>query len=94
MDGMRPRNRNEPAAQAIRPRRGGRDPLSAHLYRVEEAVAKRPATPAQLAAVARATRARQELAMLRHGVDPHPEPPEIEHDHDREPAWEWDGFER
>ncbi|WP_416567346.1 RRQRL motif-containing zinc-binding protein [Nocardia testacea] len=85
--GLRP-NGQDIAAQAIRPRRGGREPLAAYLYRVENAAPKRQATPAQLAAVARATRARQERAMSRHGI----EAPEV-----AESATEWtgwDGFER
>lgn len=86
--GLRP-NGQDVAAQAVRPRRGGREPLAAYLYRVEAAAPKRTPSPAQLAAVARATRARQELAMRRHGVDPTSEleRPEI----DDEPIW---GFER
>ncbi|WP_280232296.1 RRQRL motif-containing zinc-binding protein [Nocardia cyriacigeorgica] len=85
---LRP-NGQEIAAQTVRPRRG-REPLAAYLYRVEGAAPKRQASPAQLAALARATRARQELAMRRHGVDP---TPELERpDISDEPVW--DGFER
>lgn len=69
-DGKQP-NRQPYVARAVRPRRGDREPLVAHLYRVEDAAPKKPPTSAQLAAVARATRAHQEQAMLRHGVDPH-----------------------
>lgn len=60
--GLRP-NGQAPAAQVIRPRRGRagrtRGPLVGYLYRVELAAPKRPATPAILAAVRAAVRARQ-----------------------------------
>lgn len=89
--GLRP-NGQDIAAQAVRPRRGGREPLTAYLYRVEAAAPKRPATPAQLAAVARATRARQEQAMRRHGIDPHLEMPEVG---EVAAGWDgWNGFDR
>jgi hypothetical protein len=59
--GLRP-NGQTPAAQCVRPRRGRagrvRGPLTAYLYRVELAAPKRPCTPAMLAAVRIAVRAR------------------------------------
>lgn len=64
-------NRQPYVAQAVRPRGGGKKPLVAHLYRVEDSAPKRPPSDAQLAAVARATRAHQVNAMIRHGIDPH-----------------------
>lgn len=66
--GLQP-NRRPYVAQAVRPRRN-REPLTAHLYRVEDAAPKRPPSEAQLASVERATRAHQEHAMRRHGIDP------------------------
>ncbi|MBF6209277.1 hypothetical protein IU483_35300 [Streptomyces gardneri] len=89
--GLRP-NGQDIAAQTVRPRRSGREPLAAYLYRVQDAAPKRTASPAQLAAVARATRARQERAMQRHGVEvPELERPELTDG----PVWDgWDGFDR
>ncbi|MGY1969744.1 RRQRL motif-containing zinc-binding protein [Nocardia gipuzkoensis] len=95
-DGLRPKNRKEIDGQVIRPRSGGREPLAAYLYRVEDATPKPQPTPAQLAAAAKALRARQERAMQRHGVSV----PEVERDGTPEldgdpgPQWEWDGFDR
>ncbi|MFI7191556.1 hypothetical protein ACIBQ0_17620 [Nocardia nova] len=87
--GLRPKNRSEYSGQVLRPRANGREPLTAYLY--TEAVPKSPATPAQLAAVARATRARQERAMQRHGIDP----AEAERDEpDWGERWGWEGFSR
>ncbi|MBF6150280.1 RRQRL motif-containing zinc-binding protein [Nocardia nova] len=90
--GLRPRNSREIAAQVVRPRRGGREPLTAYLYRVEEAVPKRPATPERLEALARGRRTQQERAMERHGIDPQElDRPDITD----EPVWDgWDGFDR
>jgi hypothetical protein len=60
--GLRP-NGQHPAAQVIRHRRGRaertRGPLVGYLYRVDLAAPKRPATPAIMAAVRAAVRARQ-----------------------------------
>lgn len=56
------------AAQALRWRKR-REPLCAYFYRVDLARPKRPASAAQLAAVAKATRTRQLRAALRHGVN-------------------------
>ena len=83
---LRP-NGQDIAAQAVRPRRAGRAPLAAYFYRIEGAAPKRVATPAQLAALARATRARQERAMARHGA----EAPDVA---DETPWGGWDGFDR
>lgn len=90
--GLRPANRTDISGQVLRMRRGGREPLAAYLYRLEDAVPKTPPTPAQLAAVARATRARQERAMQRHGIEPQElEQPDIAD----APVWDgWDGFGR
>ncbi|MGY1871986.1 RRQRL motif-containing zinc-binding protein [Nocardia gipuzkoensis] len=49
-------------------RRYGREQV-AHLFDVNQAAPKRPATPAQLAALAKATREHQLRAAERHGVD-------------------------
>ncbi|MFE3229864.1 RRQRL motif-containing zinc-binding protein [Nocardia sp. NPDC059228] len=66
--GLRP-NGQEIAAQVLRPRRGGREPLAAYLFRVDQAAPKREATPAQLTALAKATREHQLRAFERHGFD-------------------------
>lgn len=47
------------AAQLERPRRRGRPPLVAHLYRVDLAKPVRPMTPARWAALAKANAARR-----------------------------------
>lgn len=65
--GLRP-NGQDIAGKVQRPRRS-REPLTAYLYDVNLAAAKREATPAQLAALAKATRERQLRAAERHGVD-------------------------
>ena len=52
------KNRQDPAAQMLRPRRRG-PPLVAYLYRVDLAAPKRPMTPAKYAAVLTAVRARR-----------------------------------
>lgn len=65
--GLRPGGQDI-AARLERPRRG-RAPLVAYLYDIDRAVPKRTATPAQLAALARATRERQIRAAERHGID-------------------------
>ncbi|MET9028160.1 RRQRL motif-containing zinc-binding protein [Nocardia sp. NPDC004168] len=49
-------------------RRYGREQV-AHLFDVNQAAPKRPATPAQLAALAKATREHQLRAAERHGLD-------------------------
>ncbi|MGW4125767.1 hypothetical protein [Nocardia sp. NPDC004711] len=87
---LRPRDRKDIVAQVIRPRGGGREPLAAYLYRVEDAVAKRPATPAELEALARGHRTQSEAAMERRGIDPTPEPL----DPPDAPDMEWGGFDR
>ncbi|MEV6101043.1 RRQRL motif-containing zinc-binding protein [Nocardia sp. NPDC051981] len=66
--GLRP-NGQDYAGRLIRPRRGGRKPLTAWLYDVEQAAPKRIPSPAQLVALARATRERQLRAAERHGID-------------------------
>ncbi|WP_051407048.1 RRQRL motif-containing zinc-binding protein [Nocardia sp. CNY236] len=67
-EGLRP-NGQDIAGKVQRRRRGGREPLTAYLYDIALAAPKRPATPAQLAALAKATRERQMRAAERHGVD-------------------------
>lgn len=67
-DGLRP-NGQDIAGKVARPRRRGREPLTAHLYDVRLAAPKRPATPAQLAALEKATREHQLRAAERHGID-------------------------
>ena len=54
--------------------RATREPLAAYFYRTADAAPKRVPSAAQLAAVAKATRTRQERAMERHGIDLHTEP--------------------
>lgn len=67
---LRPGNKKDKAAQVLRPRKGNREPLTAYLFRVEDAVPKRPATPAELDGLAKGRRTQQIQAMERHGVDP------------------------
>lgn len=73
------RTRRQLAAQGLRPagqdiagripfRRHGRE-QEAHLFDVRQAAPKRPPTEAQLAALAKATRARQLRAAERRGVE-------------------------
>ncbi len=73
------RTRRQLAAQGLRPngqdiagkvpfRRHGRE-YEAHLFDVSKSAPKRPATPAQLAALAKATREHQLRAAERHGID-------------------------
>ncbi|MFE3078273.1 hypothetical protein ACFXG7_19625 [Nocardia tengchongensis] len=87
---LRPGDRKDIAAQVIRPRGGKRGPLTAYLYRVEDAVEKRPATPAELEALARGHRTQSEAAMERRGIDLAPQAPEG----DLERPSYWEGFER
>ncbi|MFJ8336036.1 RRQRL motif-containing zinc-binding protein [Streptomyces sp. NPDC094437] len=56
--GLRPGGQDV-AAQLERPRRRGREPLIAYLYRVELARPVRPLTPARRAALAKANAARR-----------------------------------
>ncbi|MFR9767740.1 RRQRL motif-containing zinc-binding protein [Nocardia sp. SC052] len=63
-------------------RRYGREQV-AHLFDVNQAAPKRPATPAQLAALAKATREHQLRAAERHGLDR----AEIEQAGDPGPGW-------
>ncbi|WP_225826772.1 RRQRL motif-containing zinc-binding protein [Streptomyces naphthomycinicus] len=56
--GLRPGGQDV-AAQLERPRRRGRAPLVAYLYRVEQAKPVRPMTPAKWAALERANAARR-----------------------------------
>ncbi|MBF6358449.1 hypothetical protein IU449_28540 [Nocardia higoensis] len=66
--GLRP-NGQDIAARLERPRRRGRAPLVAYLYDIDRAVPKRTPTPAQLAALAKATRERQLRAAERRGIN-------------------------
>ncbi|WP_062980296.1 RRQRL motif-containing zinc-binding protein [Nocardia flavorosea] len=65
-DGLRP-NGQDPVGLVERPRRRG-EPLTAYLYDIRLAAAKREASPAQLAALERATRERQLRAAERRGI--------------------------
>ncbi|MER6678097.1 RRQRL motif-containing zinc-binding protein [Streptomyces sp. NPDC000983] len=56
--GLRPGGQDV-AAQLERPRRHGRPPLVAYLYRVDQAKPVRPMTPAKWAALAKANTARR-----------------------------------
>jgi hypothetical protein len=56
--GLRPGGQ-EPAAQVMRLRRRGRDPLVGFLYRIDRAKPVRPMTPAKWAALAAAMTARR-----------------------------------
>ncbi|WP_031027760.1 RRQRL motif-containing zinc-binding protein [Streptomyces sp. NRRL WC-3725] len=56
--GLRPGGQDV-AAQIERPRRKGRPPLVAYLYRIDQARPVRPMTPAKRAALERANRARR-----------------------------------
>jgi hypothetical protein len=56
--GLRPGGQ-QVAAQAIRPRRRGREPLVAYLYRIDHAKPVRPMTPGRTAALAAAMAARR-----------------------------------
>jgi hypothetical protein len=56
-------------AQALRGRRGGRDPLKAYLYDADSAVPKRESTEAQLESLRIARSVRSADACERHGVD-------------------------
>ena len=78
--GLRPNGQD--IAGRIPFRRYGRVQV-AYLFDVRLAAPKRPATPAQLAALAKATRERQLRAAERHGIDR----AEFEHSHDSGPAW-------
>lgn len=73
------RTRRQLAAEGLRPngqdiagrvpfRRRGREQV-AHLYDIGKSAPKRPATEAQLAALAKATREHQLRAAERHGID-------------------------
>ncbi|MFJ2610520.1 RRQRL motif-containing zinc-binding protein [Streptomyces sp. NPDC087425] len=62
--GLRPGGQ-EVAATVERPRRRGRPPLVAHLYRVDAALPVRPMTPAKRAALARANTARRTCPQCR-----------------------------
>ncbi|MFJ2906276.1 RRQRL motif-containing zinc-binding protein [Streptomyces sp. NPDC087212] len=62
--GLRPGGQ-EVAATVERPRRRGRPPLVAHLYRVDAALPVRPMTPARRAALARANTARRTCPQCR-----------------------------
>jgi hypothetical protein len=59
-------NRKAPVALLVRESRGRR--LWAYLFDIRQATPRRPATPAQLEALARATRARQIRAAERRGI--------------------------
>ncbi|HLU75926.1 MAG TPA: RRQRL motif-containing zinc-binding protein [Nonomuraea sp.] len=65
--GLRPAGQDI-AGKVQRPRRGGREPLTAYLYDIEQAAPKREATPAQRAALEKATRERQLRAAERRGL--------------------------
>lgn len=65
--GLRP-NGQDIAAQILRPRQGGREPLAAYLFRIDQAAPKRDASPRQLAALAKATQEHQARACERHGL--------------------------
>lgn len=65
-EGLRP-NGQDIAGKVQRPRRRG-EPLTAYLYDINLAAAKREASPAQLAALTKATRERQIRAAERHGI--------------------------
>lgn len=81
-DGLRP-NGQDIAGKVQRPRRAG-EPLTAYLYDINLAAAKREASPAQLAALAKATREHQLRAAERRGIDR----AEFEaHDNDPGPGW-------
>ncbi|MFF8728872.1 RRQRL motif-containing zinc-binding protein [Streptomyces sp. NPDC015171] len=56
--GLRPGGQDV-VAQLERPRRKGRPPLVAYLYRIDQARPVRPMTPAKRAALAKANRARR-----------------------------------
>ncbi|WP_433759904.1 RRQRL motif-containing zinc-binding protein [Nocardia sp. CA-135398] len=66
-DGLRP-NGQDIAGKVQRPRRAG-EPLTAYLYDINLAAAKREASPAQLVALAKATREHQLRAAERRGID-------------------------
>jgi hypothetical protein len=65
--GLRPGGQDI-AGMVQRPRRRGRPPLIAYLYDTRRAAPKREATPAQRAALAKATRERQLRAAERRGI--------------------------
>ncbi|WP_370011688.1 RRQRL motif-containing zinc-binding protein [Nocardia cyriacigeorgica] len=79
--GLRP-NGQDIQGKVERPRRRG-EPLTAYLYDIRLAAAKREATPAQLAALEKATRERQMRAAERRGVDRS----ELEAEFDPGPGW-------
>ena len=80
--GLRP-NGQDIAGKVQRRRRGDREPLTAYLYDINLAAAKREATPAQLAALEKATRERQLRAAERHGFSR----AEFEQSSDPGPGW-------
>lgn len=80
-EGLRP-NGQDIAGVVERPRRRG-EPLTAYLYDIRLAAAKREASPAQLEALQRATRERQIRAAERRGIDRS----ELETEFDPGPAW-------
>ncbi|WP_280351707.1 RRQRL motif-containing zinc-binding protein [Nocardia abscessus] len=81
-EGLRP-NGQDIAAKLHRSRGRSREPMVAHLFDVNLAARKRPASPAQLEALAKATREHQLRAAERHGVDR----AEIEQAGDPGPGW-------
>jgi hypothetical protein len=86
---LRPGNRKDIAGQVVRPRRGGSEPSTGYLYRVEDAVPKVPCHPGRAAGLARGRRTQQIEAGRSHGVEL--DRPDITD----EPVWDgWDGFER
>ncbi|MFJ2834611.1 RRQRL motif-containing zinc-binding protein [Nocardia sp. NPDC087230] len=66
--GLRP-NGQDIAGRVVRSRGSRREPLVAHLFDINQAAPKRTPTQAQLAALAKATRAHQERAAERRGVE-------------------------
>lgn len=80
-DGLRP-NGQDIAGKVERPRRHG-EPLTAYLYDINLSATKREASPAQLVALAKATRERQLRAAERRGIDR----AEFEQETDPGPGW-------
>ncbi|MBW1601788.1 hypothetical protein JJV70_06615 [Streptomyces sp. JJ66] len=62
--GLRPGGQ-DPVAQVLRPRRRGREPLTAYLYRIDAALPVRAMTPAKWAALAAALAARRTCPQCR-----------------------------
>ncbi|WP_280379809.1 hypothetical protein [Nocardia wallacei] len=97
---LRPGDAKDIAGQVVRPRANGREPLTAYLYRVEEAVPKQPPHPGRLAGLEKGRRTQQLRAMQRRGIDPADVDPAVigdpgaQWEQPEPPDMAWQGFDR